>query len=39
LILATGGAAAPFVIGGAAAMAGGKLVEEVGKEVDSETLK
>ena len=35
-ILATGGAAAPIVLGGIAATAGGKLVKEVAKENDNE---
>jgi len=35
-ILATGGAAAPVVLGGVAAGVGGKLVKEVAKDCDNE---
>ena len=39
LILGTGGAAAPIVIGGAALAAGGKGVKELGKELDCGVLE
>jgi hypothetical protein len=38
-ILATGGAAAPVVLGGVAAGVGGKIAKEVGKEIDCEFLE
>jgi hypothetical protein len=38
-ILATGGAAAPVVLGGVAAATGGKIAKEAGKELDCEFLE
>jgi hypothetical protein len=39
LIVGTGGAAAPIVLGGVALTAGGKVVKEVGKEIDCGVLE